>query len=76
MMGAHVYKQIDKLAYQKPPVQLVDRMLLAVMAVVLLSGILLHPLMEVAAIKLLHKMSSVLLVIGMIVHVIQHRKRK
>lgn len=61
---------------QKASVRFVDRILLAALVVVFFSGILLHPLQQVFAIKMIHKVSSVILVIGVIVHIIQHRKRR
>lgn len=61
---------------QKVSVQFVNRILLAALVVVFFSGILLHPLQQVFAIKMIHKVSSVILVIGVIVHIIQHRKRR
>lgn len=59
---------------KKRYVRLVDRMILIALAVMVLSGILLHPLQGLLAIKILHKISSVFLVVGVIVHVAQHRK--
>lgn len=71
----HICRQIGRLKHMNSSIRLVDWMLLADLAVVFLSGILLHPLQGVFAIKILHKLSSVLLVIGMIVHVVQHKKK-
>lgn len=61
---------------EKRPVQVVNVLLLIILAVVFLSGILLHPFEGVLAIKIIHKLSSTLLVIGVIVHVIQHKRGK
>ena len=47
--------------------------MLIALAFVFLSGMLLHPLQGTLAVLILHKMSSVIFVIGMIVHVVQHR---
>lgn len=61
---------------QKASVLFVDRILLAALIVVFLSGILLHPLQQVFVIKMVHKVSSVILVIGVIVHILQHRRSR
>ena len=76
IMAVHLYRQHEKLMYQKVPVQLVDWMILADLAVVLLSGILLHPLREAVVFQIIHKVSSVILVIGVLVHILQHRRSK
>ena len=60
---------------KKWSVQLVNGMLLIILAVVFVSGVLLHPFSGVLAIKILHKLSS-LLVVGVMVHILQHRSRK
>ena len=57
-------------------VQWVNVMLLVALAVVFLTGILLHPFQGVLLIKLLHKLFSVILVVGVIIHVVQHKKNK
>lgn len=69
----HICMQSGKIKYKKPAVRRVDRMLIAAMAVLALTGVLLHPLQGAFVIKILHKLSAVLFVIGTIVHVIQHR---
>lgn len=56
--------------------RMVDWGLMVALAVVFATGMLLHPLQGMIAIRLLHKLSSVLLVAGMIVHVIQHNGEK
>lgn len=57
-------------------VRVVDRLLLVVLMIVFVSGILLHPFSEMLAVKMIHKLSSVLLVIGVIVHMVQHKRGK
>lgn len=61
---------------KKLSVQLVNGILLISLAVVFVSGVLLHPFSGVLAIKILHKLSSLLLVVGVMVHILQHRSRK
>lgn len=76
MIVVHVCRQICKLKYKSRAIQLVDKVLLLALAVTIVSGILLHPLQGVLAIKILHKLSSLLLVGGTIMHVVQHKARK
>lgn len=70
----HVCRQMKKMKYKKASIRKVDIMLMASLAVLVLTGILLHPLQGMLLLKILHKLSAVLFVIGMIVHVLQHRK--
>lgn len=60
----------------KLSVRLVNKILLADLIVVFLSGILLQIFQEVLGIRIFHKLSSTVLVLGVIVHVIQHKKKK
>lgn len=70
----HICRQIGRLKYMKPSVRRVDYILMAALAVLVLTGILLHPLHGVLAVKILHKLSAVLFVLGMVGHLIQHGK--
>lgn len=47
-----------------------------VLVITFASGILLHLFHDAVVILMIHKISSVLLVVGTIVHVKQHRQRK
>ena len=76
MTVVHVGKQLCKLKYKKFPIRMVDWILLTALALVFLSGMLLHPLRGMLAIKILHKISSVFLAAVMIVHMLQHGKEK
>ena len=69
----HVCRHIGKLKYKKGSVRITDLVMLIALAFVFLSGMLLHPLQGTSVVLILHKMSSVIFVIGMIVHVVQHR---
>ena len=73
MAARHVCRHIGRLKYKRRSVRIMDLVMLIAMAVVFFSGMLLHPLQGSLVILILHKMASVILVIGMIVHVIQHR---
>ena len=73
MSVVHVWRHIGKLKFKKRSVQIADWVMLIALAFVFLSGMLLHPLQGTSVVLILHKMSSVIFVIGMIVHVVQHR---
>lgn len=73
MVAVHVCRHIGKLKHKKGSVRITDLVMLVAMAVVFFSGMLLHPLQGSLVILIIHKMASVIFVIGMIVHVVQHR---
>lgn len=73
IIAIHIYRQIGKIKYKQASVQMVDRILFLALAVVFVSGILLHPLQGVLIIRILHKVSSVIFALGMIIHVLQHK---
>lgn len=70
----HLCRQNVKLKYRAHSVQIIDWALIALLALLLSTGILLHPLHEILALKIIHKLSAVLFVPGIIVHMIQHKK--
>lgn len=72
----HLCMQSRKLKYKTFSIRCVDYMLMVSFAVVVLTGVLLHPLHGVLIINMLHKLSAVFCVLGVIVHVVQHRKGK
>lgn len=74
LIAAHIGRKITKRKHKKPYIRLVDWVLMAVTAILFLTGILLHPLQGVLIIKILHKLSSVLFILGIILHMVQHRK--
>lgn len=74
MIIVHICRKIGKLRYINFSIQLIDWMLMVDLAVVFLSGMLLHHLQGVETVKLLHKFCAVFLLTGMIVHIVQHRK--
>lgn len=57
-------------------IRCVNRIILAALIVVFISGVLLYPLEGVQAIKIMHKLSAVVLVVGVAVHMVQHRGSK
>lgn len=70
----HVCAQGKKWKYRKASVRVLDGVLVAASALLLLTGILAHPMHGVLIVKILHKLSAVVFVLGIIAHVIQHRK--
>ncbi|MGN0408243.1 MAG: hypothetical protein ACI4EJ_08280 [Bacteroides sp.] len=70
----NIEKNKEKINNRSRYVKLVNMMLIAALALVFLSGILLHPLQGAAAIKILHKISSLAFVLAVVVHILQHRK--
>lgn len=74
MVLVHMCRQITKMKHKKMGVQTVDWVLMAALAVLCVTGMLLRPLQGMLIIKILHKLAAVIFVSGMIVHILQHRK--
>ncbi|MGN0154695.1 MAG: hypothetical protein ACI4A3_09600 [Lachnospiraceae bacterium] len=74
LIAVHVGRHIVKMKYNKRFIRLVDWILMASTVILLLTGILLHPMQGVLLIKILHKISAVLFVLGIILHMVQHRE--
>lgn len=70
----HLCRQNAKLKHRARSIQIIDWALIALLAILFLSGLLLHPLNGIPALKIIHKLSAVLFVLGVTAHVIQHRK--
>lgn len=70
----HLCRQNAKLKHRPRAIQIIDWILIALLAILLLTGILLHPLHGVLALKIIHKLSAVLFVLGIIAHMVQHKK--
>lgn len=69
----HMCRQITKMKHKKMSVQIADWVLMAALAVLFLTGML-HPLQGMLIIKILHKLAAVIFVLGILVHILQHRK--
>lgn len=74
ILTVHLCRQNAKLKHRSRSIQITDWALIALLAILLVSGILLHPLNEVLALKIIHKLSAVLFVAGIIAHMVQHKK--
>ncbi len=71
----HLWKRMRVLSYVKRGVQIVDWILLIALIVMFLSGIMLHPMGDLLWVKIIHKSSSLLFIVLVIVHGVQHIKR-
>lgn len=60
----------------KKNIKFVNIMLCVTLIVTFLSGVLIHPFQEAMWVILLHKLGSVLFVIGCIIHGVQHCKSR
>lgn len=76
IMVKHICKRLVCVKNQSPKVRFVDYVLLGTLAVMFVTGMLMHPLQGMFWIKLLHKLSAVIFVIGLFGHVAQHSKAK
>lgn len=73
LVVGHVGKQIAKMRYRSLAIRIIDEVLLVALFVIFLTGMLMHPLQGVLAVKILHKLSSAVFVLGTFGHVLQHR---
>lgn len=76
MMVVHVCRHMGKFRNKKLSVRVVDVVLMAALAVLVLTGILAHPLHGVLAVKILHKLSAVIFVLAGIGHAVQYKDVK
>lgn len=70
----HLCRKNGELKHGKLSVRVVDWALIALLAILFVSGMLLHPFQGVLALKIIHRLSAVLFVLGLITHLVQHRK--
>ena len=75
LMVVHMCRQQKKLKYKKQQIQWLDWALTADLAVLFVTGMLLHPMHGVLALKIIHKLAAVFLVLGIIGHIVQHRRK-
>lgn len=72
MMVKHTCTRMARMKKQKLAIQVVDQVLLAALATMFASGMLIHPLQGMLAVKMLHKLSSAVFVLAMLGHAAQH----
>lgn len=75
LVAEHLFKRICVLSHMRKGIQLVDWVLIITLAIMFLSGMLLHPMGDIMWMKLAHKLSSVIFMVFVIVHSVQHVKR-
>lgn len=72
IVGIHTRRHIVQMKYRTKAIHLIDQGLILVLVILLLTGILAHPMHDLLAIKILHKLCAVILVLGIITHILQH----
>lgn len=76
IVAVHCCRTKKTMKYRKTSFKAVDILLIVVLALLVITGVLAHPLHDVMAVKIVHKLCAVLFVIGIIVHAAQHGKLK
>lgn len=76
LVAVHMYRLRETWKHRSMAVRVTDIVLLVLMVLLVLTGILAHPMRDVMAVKILHKLSAVLFVIGVIAHIVQHVRAK
>lgn len=71
---SHICLRMAKMKYRTAKVKIADEVLLAALAVLFVTGMLMHPMQEVLLVKILHKLSGVVFSLGLITHIVQHKK--
>lgn len=74
VLVVHMCRQMKKMKYRKSSIQIIDIVLMVAMAALFVTGMLLHPLQGVLALKIIHKLAAVIFVLCIIGHIVQHRK--
>lgn len=75
IIAVHMNRLKGTWKYRKTSIKVLDIVLIVVMVLLVLSGILAHPLHDVLAVKIVHKLCAVLFVIGILIHGFQHAKQ-
>ena len=72
---SHMCIQFKKLRYRDKKIQIVDGVRMAALLGMFVTGMLMHPLNGMLAVKILHKLTALLFILSMIAHGLQHRKK-
>lgn len=75
-MAVHLGRQMKKLRCRKLHIQVVDWILMAALAALFVTGMLLHPMHGLLILKIVHKLAAVVFVLGVIGHIVQHRRTR
>lgn len=70
---SHTCRHFAKMKYQGKKVRITDEVQMAALAVMFLTGMLLHPTGGLFAVKMLHRLSAVVFVLSMLGHIVQHK---
>lgn len=71
----HIGRNRKKIKYKKKSVQVVDWMIIIALIILIVSGVLLHPMRGLLALKIAHRLSAVIFLITLIIHGVQNRKK-
>ena len=70
----HIFRQNRKLKAGPPVTIWTNFVLIALWAFLFCTGVMMHPLSGIPVLKFLHKLSAVLFILGIIAHIVQHKK--
>lgn len=73
LMAVHVFGNRHRMGCTAGSMKTVSVLLLAALVLMVVSGILMHPFSGNFIIKIIHKLSGVLVVAGIIIHIVQHK---
>lgn len=76
LSAKHLFKRIRVLSHMSNGIQIVDWILTIALVIMFLSGLLLHPMGDIMWIKMAHKLSSVIFIVFVIVHSVQHVRKR
>lgn len=75
ILSANMYcRQNMERKHSTYSIRITDWVLPSLLTVLCLTGMLLHPLHGVPVLKILHKLSAILFVPGLIAHIVQHKR--
>lgn len=69
----HTGRHIMKLRHRSMAIRIADVALFLSLLLLLLPGIVIHPMEGVMILKILHKLSGVVFVLCLVIHAVQHR---
>ncbi len=74
-LGYHTWNRKNRILKCPICLRVVDIVTTIAMLGVLISGVLLKPFRDIIAVLIIHKLCSVIMVIGIVVHIFQHRAK-
>lgn len=76
LSGGHIWVHRKKMKYREMMIKVIDWFEIIMLILLIVTGILLHPLQGVMFVKIVHKLAAVLFLIGMLWHMWQHRAKR